>query len=573
MKSRLSLLACLLVSLVLLQHRMAYPGVNSGKALKVTTWDALGYYIYLPAIFIYHDIHQLNWFDSIDKKYDVSGGDFYQAQKLENGDHIFGYVGGVAVMESPFFFIGHIIAKNTNYPADGFSPPYQYSIAFGLLLYSIVAVFLLRKLLLIWFKDSAAAIALLLICLATNYMEYTAIESGMSHGYLFLLYVLALLATHRWHKRPTWGMAAIIGYIIGLATMSRPTELLMFMLPLLWNTHTKEAAKKKWALVKQHRIHILVAVLFGFLGVLPQLIYWKFATGSFIYEVGSKWDFLSPHFRVLFGWEKGWFIYTPITIFFVAGLFFIKDLPFRKSVIWFCLLNIYIVISWSDWRYGGSYSTRALIESYPVLALPFCALIERINLRRWGFAVAIATIYFIGVNLFQIWQYSKTILHYNDMNRLYYSHIYLNPHPAPLDMSLLDTDEFIKDEDNFQKKVLADTAVEIKCSVNSPCALARIPLTADKVTWLRIDCVIAAAAFWEAHLNCSLKDANTVKTTSIRLFNPLAIERNEELYSFYMKVPDNFRNGVLEVSVSTENSFEGKVEKLVVTRLEKHTGS
>jgi hypothetical protein len=31
-----------------------------------------------------------------------------------------------------------------------------------------------------------------------------------------------------------------------------------------------------------------------------------------------------PHFRVLFGGEKGWFIYTPITILFIVGLFLMR---------------------------------------------------------------------------------------------------------------------------------------------------------------------------------------------------------------------------------------------------------
>jgi len=63
--------------------------------------------------------------------------------------------------------------------------------------------------------------------------------------------------------------------------------------------------------------------------------------------------FLNPWFRVLFGPEKGWFLYTPISIMMLAGLFLIKKYPFQKSVITFCLLNIWIIIAWSDWRYWG----------------------------------------------------------------------------------------------------------------------------------------------------------------------------------------------------------------------------
>ena len=159
----------------------------------------------------------------------------------------------------------------------------------------------------------------------------------------------------------------------------------MLFIPLLWNTHTKQANKTKWNQVKLNYNHIVYVLMFGFIGVLPQLIYWKYTSGSFIYDVGSKWTFLNPFFRVLFGWENGWFIYTPITILFVVGLFFIKKFPFKNSILVFCLLNIWIIISWFDWKYGATYSTRALVQSYPVFAFPFTAIIERILQKKWRF--------------------------------------------------------------------------------------------------------------------------------------------------------------------------------------------
>ena len=49
------------------------------------------------------------------------------------------------------------------------------------------------------------------------------------------------------------------------------------------------------------------------------------------------------------------------------------------------------------------------------------------------------------------------------MNRKYYFSIYLNPHPSPLDMSLLDTDERLNNEKKYKKQVLwcADTSLKI----------------------------------------------------------------------------------------------------------------
>ena len=115
-----------------------------------------------------------------------------------------------------------------------------------------------------------------------------------------------------------------------------------------------------------------------------------------------------------------------------------KDRPYRKSVLWFCIINIWIIISWNNWRYGGSYSTRALVQSYPVFALAFAGFVSWMLSYRWKYAFYAFGLYLIGVNLFQVWQYQKNIIHYDDMNRAYYQAVYLDRNPTPIDMSLLD---------------------------------------------------------------------------------------------------------------------------------------
>jgi hypothetical protein len=328
-------------------------------------------------------------------------------------------------MQLPFFLIGHWSAGALGYPQDGFSPPYQWAIAFGPLFYCILALFLLRRVLLRYFGDTATAITLVLIVLATNAIQYISVDNAQTHGYLFALYALILWTTIKWHEMPRAKYAALIGGTIGLATIARPTEAIMLFIPLLWNTPTKADAKAKWALVRAHRKQFAWVAVFGLLALSPQLIYWKTVTGSWVFDVGSKWDFLNPHWRVLIGWEKGWFIYTPITMFFIAGLFFMCDRPWRKSVITFTLLNIWIITAWHDWRYGGSYSARALVQCYPVLALPFAALIERAINTRWKLPFLAVCTYLLFVNLFQIRQYNNGIIKYDGMTRKDYWSVYL----------------------------------------------------------------------------------------------------------------------------------------------------
>jgi hypothetical protein len=569
MKTRFSLAACFIVLAVLLCFRFAT--ISAGKPLKITTWDAFGYYMYLPATIIYHDFNKLDWVPNIDNQYAVTGGDGVQAEKAENGNYVFKYLGGVAILQLPFFLYAHCATNFCGCPADGFSSMYQYALSFGVILYCFLSLLLLRFILLKYFRDKVVGSTILLLCLASNFTVYAAMDNGMSHAWIFPLYVLQLFITIRWHERPRMFTAFMIGWIIGLATICRPTEAIMLFIPLLWNTHTKEEARMKWQLVRLNKSHPVIAAFGGLIGILPQLIYWKLSCGSWIYSQGSRWDFLNPHFRVLFGWEKGWFIYTPVTILFVLGLFFIKKFPFRKSVIWFCLLNIWIIIAWHEWWYGASYSTRALVQSYPVFALPLASFIDKAVSGKWRFAFYIVGLYMVFANLFQAWQYSTGVLHYEDMNRRYYSRIYLNPHPTPLDMSLLDTKDFLYNESSYRKTRVAniDTVIKLEFPGESSKEILSLDIPANGDRWFKIEATVYAPDhLWKSYLKASVSSADTSKEVEIRLFMPLVENGMDNQYQFYFHLTPADK-GPIRVFLQSEYGFRGEVRNLRISKLEK----
>ncbi|MGB0805692.1 MAG: glycosyltransferase family 39 protein [Salibacteraceae bacterium] len=574
----LSIVAVVIIAFGLIFTRFYYSPLGNGYEMKVTTSDALGYYLYLPGTFIYKDVTQLDWLFEIEEKYHVTGGGrVYQIHQHDNGNYVFKYFGGIAVLETPFFAIAHQYALHSDFPPDGFSAPYQWAIAFGNVFYAIISVLILRLVLLRYFSDRITAATLLLIVFATNLIQYISVDSAQSHGYIFPLYSIVLYATLKWHEKPKWQWAILAGWVIGMATMARPTEALMIFIPIFWGTQNKEAAKEKWALVKTYKKHAYAACAFGFLGVLPQLIYWKHASGSWIFDVGSKWTFANPWFRVLVGFEKGWFIYTPITILFLVGMFFIKKFPFKKSVLWFGLLNIYIVISWFDWRYGGSYSTRALSQATPVYALPLAALLAYIFSTKWKWPMMGVLTYLMALNIFQVYQYNLGVIHFDDMNARYYCSVYWDSDPSPEQTSLLDTEEYISNPEGFNKSNLfqleapEDVFVENRAQQYfTDIELTELDL--HKQNWVNVKArLIVTEGFWSSYFNVIWKSGDGSKEQKIRVFRPRAPVGWENEYSFYFKIPQNQTRGRLFITLAPDDEMKGTLINLKVDLLTKET--
>lgn len=468
---RWSWLALFLVATAIIYVRAISPVYN------VLSWDVLGYYFYLPAIFIYNDlgIKDISLYQGIIEQYNASDT-LYQIIMLPDGTHLFRYSMGLAILYLPFFLVGHIIALLTTYAADGFTLPYQLSMIYGALLYTLMGLWLLRKVLRKFFNEGITALSLIIVVLGTNYIQITTIDGLMSHNFLFTLYALVIWLTMKWHEQPGFWRSAFLGLAMGVMTLSRPSEVVVVFIPLLWNIYNKESYRRKLTFIRQHWKYFVFVIAFFILGGLPQVIYWKFHTGSFIFysygNPGEGFEFLWPYtLKVLFSFRKGWLVYTPAMIFALAGFIIMwrkKERAFLALLVYF-LLNLWFVSSWSVWYYADSFSQRALVQSYPVMAIALGFFLKYLNEKKnWSkWAVGILIFFCIGLNIFQAWQYTHGVLDGSRMTREYYFRIFGKTSVDEEDKELLliergpaDKEKMPEDLEGYRNLLLGEDSFE-----------------------------------------------------------------------------------------------------------------
>jgi hypothetical protein len=160
---------------------------------------------------------------------------------------------------------------------------------------------------------------------------------------------------------------------------------------------------------------MMSAAVVSFLCVVSiQLIYWKYVSGDWIvYSYQEQgFNFLKPHLTdCFFSFRKGWLLYTPIMVFALLG--FIPLFKREKLLFWtifvFSFLFIWIAFSWDIWWYGGSIGQRAMIQAYPVLAIPMGFFLEKqlFSSKNTRFIVAFLAILFVYHNLWLTHQAHK----------------------------------------------------------------------------------------------------------------------------------------------------------------------
>jgi hypothetical protein len=393
----------------------------TGKATTPIRSDGFSYYVYLPSWLIFHD----STLSATAR--DCCAGEFpaYTAiirwpgtRRWVNAHPI-----GVAVMQAPLFLVAHALTHWTNLSPDGFSLYYQHGAGASGLIAIVWGLWILRRLLLRHFSDTVTAATLATILLATNLYHYATFDSSYSHPYSFLLVAAFLDLTERWYMRPGRRLSVLLGLVAGLIVLTRHTNaifLISFPLYGVWNPATLRA---RMADLFRERTHIAVAAITASLVVAPQLAIYYQATGRVIVSSYGTlgFTFASPHlWGVLFSVQKGLFFWSPVLLLASAGLVRLAATnasarAFVPGASLFLVVNTYLIASWWDWQFGGSFGHRGFVDVLPVFAIGLASVYEWASRSRAAVismsgGVAAATV----LSLVLMLQYWNGALPYSD---------------------------------------------------------------------------------------------------------------------------------------------------------------
>lgn len=370
-----------IISIIFIYGLFCFLSLNRHSNSKIYTYhseiwaDKAGYNVYLPSLFIY------DFNGSKFPKQIVEHTGYGFAIDSTTSKVITKYPYGVSLLQSPFWLIAHLLSSEKN----GFSLFYQKSIDFAGSFYLTQGLFFLffiiRK-----YKSLFHSILLSLgIIISTGIFYYGIFETGMSHIYSFCC-LAAILFMILNYQSSTFQISCLI--ILSLIyVLIRPLNII-FLTPILFFYIYNGSLKINLSAFKKTHLILLLSIII--LLLIPQLLYYNYAFGSFVTDSYKNEPFLFPSpsriFELLVSPNNGLLLYYPIIIGLLI-YYFITNQVENKLI--FSLLIIYIIVyaSWWSLSLGCGFGHRAINDIILIFFLPIITSSKQAPKWFYGFFI------------------------------------------------------------------------------------------------------------------------------------------------------------------------------------------
>jgi len=392
--------------------------------------DGYSYYVYLPSWLLHHDATLQSIAD------DCCGGTFPEFAGVrrwpETGRWVNVHPIGVAIQMVPFFTAAHLLTRWSNLPPDGFSPYYQYAAGLAGLCAMLAGLAVLRALLSRHFPDRIVLATLVTITWGTNLFHYGVYDATFSHAFSFFLIAALVALTERWWQAATRTTSFWLAIVAALIVLTRhPNAVFLFVVPL-YGVTTVRALRRNAAMLVERRWVVTGMVAVCAACLLPQVAIYKAQTGHWFvstYAQFGAFSFMAPHlWGVLFGVSKGLFFWSPVLLLAVAGAVVSKGWTPQvcAAAMLIFALDTWLIASWSDWQFGGSYGHRGFTDGLALAAILLAGFFEWSEARpRLSALVRVVTALAVVLSIAQMIQYWLRIIPFADTTWAQYRELFL----------------------------------------------------------------------------------------------------------------------------------------------------
>ncbi len=459
-----------------------------GRYGRSINGDAKAYYAYLPALFIYNDA-SYSFIDEVEQTYYPEDRSQFKDFRIEqkNGKSVNKTFPGLSILYAPFFFLSMLVAWIFGFPVDGYSAPFQWGIAFSHLVYFFVGLrFLLAFFRSYKISDTISYWIFSFLLFGTNCWYYLVYDHTVSHIHSFFLACVLLWSMQQWISTKRVKFFGLIGCVMALLVIIRPTNAVMILfLPLLLvlrNVNLKALFSKEVFHWKQ----LVLPVAVGLAILAIPFLFWKWQSDLWVvYSYGEEtFDFKHPHLlEFLFSYEKGWLLWTPLSLFALIGAIIYFGKQSWKVLFLFLMplmIIIYILSSWWCWTYGSGFGQRPMIEYLPFIALGFAFFAQK-YFKKVQLAVLVVPL--SGLAMIQSFQIANSILNGGlTTKKEYWSHFLQLKRDAPK-AEISSKDQLLamnglKKSVELNEKVAYSYTVETKVVKNARTAIVELNIGA-----------------------------------------------------------------------------------------------
>ena len=342
----------------------------------------------------------------------------------------------MSILYAPFFFAAHGLAKIFGLDAFGYSPVYKIGLLLSSFFYFFIGLIFLRRILKKYFSEKIVAVSLLTVVLGTNLLFYATGEATLTHVYNFSLINIFVWLTIQWYQNPAFLKLMVLGFLAGLITLVRPSNIIVLVFFFVYGVCSKETLLQRINLVfKKFNWFVLMGITF-FIVWIPQMIYWWSITGHVFVNSypDERFYWGNPHFIAgLFSYRSGWLVYTPVMFFALAGItiLFKRLKEFSWAILIFMALATYIIVSWWCWWYGGFFGMRLFVDYYGILAIPLALIFTEIaKIKKHSFIIILFIVVLaVAQNIFFTEKYKSSSIHWDSTTKASFWHSFWHIKP------------------------------------------------------------------------------------------------------------------------------------------------